>query len=64
MIKLTREPEGFGPPMERCCFCRRVTPFWYEPKDVPVCEDCSKNHSPKDVPSKEDWCAKEQEVLG
>jgi len=59
MIKIEREP-GEAPGIERCCFCRKQTHFWYLPKDVAVCEECAKRAQPKDVPDKETWCRREE----
>lgn len=35
-IKLVKEPDGAGPPYERCCFCWRKTTWWHAKKDVAV----------------------------
>ena len=45
--------------VERCCFCRRATRFWYLPKDVACCEKCALKAEPKDVPSKKVWSRRE-----
>jgi hypothetical protein len=47
-------------PLERCCFCRLKTPWWFAEKDVPVCKPCAAEHEPEDVPSKAEWMAKER----
>ena len=60
MIRVEREPEGFGPPYEKCCFCRKPTPTWYRPKDVAVCPSCARRADHEDVPSKEEWCRRER----
>lgn len=57
MIPVTIEPESltqFG--SENCCFCYKVTKFWYEPKDVAVCVNCATTHSVDQVPTKKAWC--------
>lgn len=46
--------------MEHCCFCRARTRFWYAKKDVAVCQACAKIHPASDVPTKEEWLAKER----
>ena len=43
-------------PGENCCFCFKLTRFWYQPKDVAVCPSCASDHTPDDVPSKMMWC--------
>ena len=53
MIEVKRES---GPPpwmeLERCCFCRAQTPFWFEEKDVACCERCARVANAEDVPTK------------
>ena len=56
MIELVKEPENLGvEDQENCVFCCQRTQFWSFQKDVPVCPNCSTEHSEEDVPSKEDW---------
>lgn len=60
-LQLTREPESLSDKgSERCCFCREVTPYWYQPKDVAVCKGCAPYANPEDVPSKKDWLRRER----
>lgn len=47
---------------ERCAFCKKSTHFWYEPKDVAVCQKCAKTATPELVPSKADWMASQGPV--
>lgn len=54
-IKIVREPEDFGEPIEDCCFCGKVTPHWAAKKNVPVCEPCAKRFKEADVPDKITW---------
>ncbi len=42
--------------IERCCFCRRPTRYWYLPKDVACCRTCAGRAAPEDVPTKKQWC--------
>lgn len=49
--------DGFSDGGEHCCFCHRITHFWYEPKDVAVCPSCAATRLVRNVPNKEDWCA-------
>lgn len=55
-IRVVKEPEGAGPPYERCCFCWRKTTWWHAKKDVAVCPECAKTHNTADIPKKQDWC--------
>ena len=55
MIHVQREPDNLGPPHERCAFCANATPYWYEPKDIPVCQKCAIDVTHDEVPSKEEW---------
>lgn len=64
-IPIHREdPED--PPVERCCFCRNVTPFWTSLSDrkggqqVACCEHCAGRGDPVDVPTKDQWCRRER----
>lgn len=69
MIELEREPDD-DPPMERCCFCRKVTKFWTRlsgrkpGQQVACCQECGKTATDKDVPTKKDWCRREQIAMG
>lgn len=60
-----KDEEDPDPPFERCCFCRTATPSWTTLKgrkpgqQVACCPQCAKRAEPKDVPSKEDWCRRE-----
>lgn len=61
MIELTKAPDADEAPhvRERCCFCRRPTHYWFEPKDVAVCRACAPHADESDVPSKKVWCRRE-----
>lgn len=65
MIDLDREPPEMGE-QERCCFCRAKTPHWTcLPKRKPgeqvaCCERCARKAKPEDVPTKRDWCRREE----
>jgi len=54
-LKVTLEPDDFGPPYERCCLCRKSTRYWYTPKDVPLCPKCAHGAKRSQIPSKEEW---------
>jgi hypothetical protein len=56
-IKVTHDGESTWFPRENCAFCRRPTNFWFEPKDVAVCEPCAATHDETDVPTKAEWLA-------
>jgi hypothetical protein len=40
---------------ERCAVCRKLTFYWYPPKDVALCQECAKTTRRADVPTKEEW---------
>lgn len=65
-LALVKEPDAVlgirGMPLENCAFCRTPTPFWFQPKDVAVCEDCGTRHTPDQVPNKKDWIAAERAI--
>lgn len=46
--------------VERCCFCREPTRYWFLPKDVACCEECASKAEPADVPDKDAWCRRER----
>jgi len=67
-VPLRREPKAVTAKwheMERCCFCRKRTPFWTALADrtpgeqVACCETCAAAKSPAQVPTKKDWFDKE-----
>jgi adenylate cyclase len=67
LIPVKRQPD-LEPPYERCCFCRTPTTMWTALKDrapggqVACCKDCSLSHTQDEVPSKKDWCDKENKL--
>jgi len=62
MIEVTHGPEPDLCAIERCCFCRKETRYWYKPKDVACCQECAVKAEPVDVPSKKIWCRREDIV--
>jgi hypothetical protein len=61
-IEVKQEPADFPwrkMGYENCCFCRKPTDTWYEPKDVACCSNCAKDKNPEDVPTKKEWCKAE-----
>jgi len=46
--------------LEKCCFCRNRTSFWFKEKGVACCERCARFAKPEDVPSKKEWCRRER----
>lgn len=46
---------------ELCCLCRTPTRFWYGTGalNVALCQDCAKSASKNDIPTKDEWFAKE-----
>ncbi len=66
-IEVAREPKKFGPPFEDCCFCGLPTTFWVFPittESVACCVRCAWRHSPHELPTKAEWCAREAEPRG
>jgi len=65
MIKVHKEPDD-EPPFERCCFCRKPTPFWTQLENrtpgqqVACCEACASRAHVQDVPTKAVWCRRER----
>jgi len=59
MIDVEHEPSD-DPAVERCCFCRKGTRYWYKPRDVACCQKCAKKAEPEDVPDKKTWCRREK----
>jgi len=47
-IKIKEEKE-FGEPYENCIFCEKPTKFWNEKYNVPLCHNCSKYYTMKDL---------------
>ena len=61
-LKVVHDGSADGDVQERCCMCRAKTRFWYDPKDVAMCEPCAKKTKHEDVPSKAEWCEKEHRL--
>jgi hypothetical protein len=57
-VKLEKDDLPLG--VERCCFCRKITPYWYKPADVACCQSCAKRADDRDVPDKKTWCRRER----
>jgi hypothetical protein len=63
-LDVIREPEGMGPPWERCCICREHTAYWLaidgEVKGTSpaLCESCAASND--ECPTKEEWCRHER----
>lgn len=55
MIKVVKDDAGPQEPKESCALCTRPTNYWYEPRDVAVCQECAKTASVADVPTKREW---------
>jgi hypothetical protein len=58
MLEVVETPDEAtpgDPGTENCCFCFRMTRFWYTPKDVACCRQCALVHSPEQVPTKAEW---------
>ena len=61
-LKVVHDGEAPGALRENCCICRTKTNYWYEPKDVALCEHCAKTTKRAALPTKEEWCAKEDAI--
>lgn len=48
--------------LERCCFCRTKTDYWHQKNDVACCQPCAETHEESDLPTKEQWCRKEDRL--
>lgn len=61
MIPVEKEPEEFRDlPLERCCFCKSPTDYWYTKLDVAVCPSCAQTRKPEEVSTKQQWCDSER----
>jgi hypothetical protein len=59
MIPLVKEPDELFQASgiyENCYFCGKLTPFWHEKTNQPVCRPCSRIHNEEEViPAWEDY---------
>ena len=62
-LKVVHDGEAPGALRENCCICRTKTNYWYEPKDIALCEHCAKTTKRAALPTKEEWCAKEDAIF-
>ncbi len=68
MIEIELEQDFQNFPLERCCFCRNPTKYWtLDPSKTPgeqlaCCEKCSKIANYNDLPTKQQWCRREDIV--
>jgi hypothetical protein len=64
-IPIHQEEEDVNFPQEKCCFCREATPWWSAIPDrkpgeqVAICPHCASRCGPVDVPTKKEWCRRE-----
>lgn len=61
-LEVTHDGTTRFEPAEHCCLCRVLTRYWYTPKDVVVCQQCAKTAKETDLPTKEEWFAKEERL--
>ena len=61
-IAVEEEPKPHEPVMEVCVFCRQPTRYWYKANDVACCPRCARHAQPEDVPTKKEWCRREDIV--
>lgn len=59
MITVVHDGETALHYLERCCFCRAHTHFWFIEKDVACCERCATAAEASDVPEKSAWIERE-----
>lgn len=68
-LQIVHEGDGgleTGPPYEHCCICDQPTPYWYKKgtrnitMNVALCPNCAKITKANQLPTKKEWCAKEQ----
>ena len=62
-LKVVHDGESHGALRENCCICRTKTNYWYKPKDIALCEHCAKTTKRAALPTKEEWCAKEEAIF-
>lgn len=62
-LKVTHDGEAPGQVRENCCVCRAKTNYWYTPMDVALCETCAKTAKRSELPTKAEWCAKEDAIF-
>ena len=53
-IPVKKEPYGladnFWGAIERCHFCKKLTKYWHENTNNPVCPHCAKKHKVAELP--------------
>jgi hypothetical protein len=67
MIQVEKEPDHLRSfPLEACCFCREKTSHWTKDlnrkpgEQVACCEKCAKKANYEDLPTKKQWCKREE----
>lgn len=50
-------------PLENCALCFKPTRYWYEPKDIALCQSCAKTAEAEALPSKVEWCTQVRERM-
>lgn len=61
MLKVTHDGTKPGEAQELCCMCRAPTRYWHY-SDVALCPTCAKITKREELPTKADWCAKEEAI--
>lgn len=65
MVKIEHENDSLIP-CEKCCICRKVTPFWTKLEDrtpgqqVALCALCAEHAEAGDIPTKMVWLRRER----
>jgi hypothetical protein len=63
-LKIVHDGSKPGDVQENCCMCRKPTPWWWGTgsRNVALCHDCAKTTKACELPTKEEWCAKERKL--
>ena len=50
--------------LERCCMCRKPTSWWWGigAQNVALCPECAKTTKDTELPTKDEWIAKERKL--
>ncbi len=62
LASLEHDGSKSGDIQERCCLCRVHTPWWHGhgAENVALCPTCALTHTKSDLPTKDEWFAKER----
>jgi hypothetical protein len=54
------EVDILDPHYERCCICRKETPYCYIPLNIALCHICAQYAEIDDLPTKKEWIRREE----